>query len=155
MAGKARLRCTDPKVTVTLPWWPSDVSRTLSVRTVNELERPDKTPLAVPSSLTLDDYSIGYTARAVDFRESVADHIADLERLAALKRPAQLILADQTMGLYQIESASLTILEFAESGQPSVVDVQLTLKRASDAEINVGIVKRIKGRGRGFAKKKG
>ena len=155
MAGKARLRCTDPKVTVTLPWWPSDVSRTLSVRTVNELERPDKTPLAVPSSLTLDDYSIGYTARAVDFREPVADHIADLERLAALKRPAQLILADQTMGLYQIESASLTILEFAESGQPSVVDVQLTLKRASDAEINVGVVKRIKGRGRGFGKKKG
>jgi hypothetical protein len=53
------------------------------------------------------------------------------------------------------KSPSVTILEFAENGRPSVIDVSLTLRRASDAEVNVGLIKRVKGRGKGFAKKKG
>ena len=149
MAGKARLRCPGlGGLTVELPWWPTDVSRTLSTRTVNDLERPDRLPLSVPSALVPDDYSIGYTARQRDWRDPIADHIADLEKIAKTKNPVQLILADQTMGLYRVDSASLTILEFAENGQPSVADVQLTLKRASDAVVNVGLVKRVKGRAR-------
>lgn len=155
MAGRARLRCAALDITLIMPWWPTDVSRTLSSRNVSELERADKRALAVPTSLTADDYSIGYTLREKDYRESVADHIADLEKIARSKSPVQLLLADQSEGLFRIEAPALTILEFADSGQPSVVDVSLTLKRASDATVNVGLIKRVKGRGKGFAKKKG
>lgn len=154
MAGQARLRCAALDIVLRLPWWPTDVSRTLSSRNVSELERPDKRALAVPTSLTADDYSIGYTVREKDYRASVADHVADLEKIARSKSPVQLLLADQAEGLFRIDAPSLTILEFADNGQPSVVDVSLTLTRASDAEVNVGLIKRVKGRGKGFAKKK-
>ena len=83
----------------------------------------------------------------------MAGHINDLEELSRSKQPVQLLLADQTEGMFRIESASLTVLEFADSGKPSVVDVSLTLKRASDATVRVGLVKRVKGRGKGFAKR--
>jgi hypothetical protein len=146
MAGKARLRCVALNITLELPWWPTEITRSLSVRTVGELDRPDALPLAVPSGLTPDDYSVGYMLRQDDWREPVGAHIRDLERIAASKKPVQLLLADQSEGLFRVESATVTALEFAESGQVSVADVSLTLKRASDAVVNVGLVKRIKGR---------
>lgn len=153
MAGQAQLRCVPLRIYLDLPWWPTDVARTLSVRNVSELERADKRPIAVPTSLTADDYSIGYTLRHKDYRASVAGHINDLEELSRSKQPVQLLLADQTEGMFRIESAALTVLEFTDSGKPSVVDVSLTLKRASDATVRVGLVKRVKGRGKGFAKR--
>ncbi len=165
---KARLVCVPLKITVVLEWWPTDVTRTLSSRNVSELERPDKRALMVPTSLTSDDYSIGYTMRTDDFRRSawtgatprahgtgVGEHINDLEAIAKSKHPVQLLLGRNVEGLFRIESPSITILEWTKDGRPSVVDVSLTLRRASDAEVNVGLIKRVKGRGRGFAKKKG
>jgi phage protein U len=65
------------------------------------------------------------------------------------------MLGRNAEGMFRLESPSVTILEFADNGKPSVVDVSLTLRRASDAEVNVGLIKRVKGRGKGFAKKKG
>ncbi len=146
MAGKARLRCVPLNITLIMPWWPTEITRSLSVRTVADLDRPDALPLSVPSGLTPDDYSVGYLLRQDDWRESVASHIADLERIAASKKPVQLLLADQSEGLFRVDAATVTALEFAKSGQVSVADVSLTLKRASDAVVNVGLVKRIKGR---------
>lgn len=154
MAGQAQLRCVPLKIYLDLPWWPTDVARTLSVRNVSELERADKRPLSVPTSLTPDDYSIGYTLRHSDYRTPVAGHLNDLETIARSKTPVQLLLADQTEGLFRIESASVTVLEFATNGKPSVADVSLTLKRASDAQVKVGLIKRIKGRGKNMAKRK-
>ena len=154
MAGQAQLRCVPLKIYLDLPWWPTDVARTLSVRNVSELERADKRPLSVPTSLTPDDYSIGYTLRHSDYRTPVAGHLNDLETISRSKTPVQLLLADQTEGLFRIESASVTVLEFATNGKPSVADVSLTLKRASDAQVKVGLIKRIKGRGNNMAKRK-
>lgn len=155
MAGRTKLRCTALKIVVTLPWWPTDVSRTLSSRNVNELERAGKRPLAVPTSLTTDDYSIGYVLRTERWRDasyggfSVTEHLRDLEKIAKAKAPVQLEFGDNAEGLWRIEAPSITILEWDENtDRPSVVDVSLTLKRASDAIVNVGLVKRIKGRGR-------
>lgn len=158
--GHAALRCVPLKITVILPWWPTDVSRTLSSRNVSELERADKRPLAVPTSLTADDYSIGYTLRTSDFRKandgeiSVTQHIADLETLARSKTPVQLLFSDNVEGLFRLEAPSLTILEWTAGGKPSVVDISLTLKRASDATVRVGLIKRVKGRAKNMAKKK-
>ena len=153
MAGQAQLRCVPLRIYLDLPWWPTDVSRNLAVRNVNELERPDKQALAVPGSLTLDDYSIGYTLRNETYISSVASHVRDLERLSKTKKPVQLLLADQVEGLFRVESASLTILEHTTAGKPAVVDVSLSLKRASDATVNVGLVKRIKGRVKNAARR--
>ena len=85
----------------------------------------------------------------------VGEHINDLEAIAKSKHPVQLLLGRNVEGLFRIESPSITILEWTKDGRPSVIDVQLTLRRASDAEVNVGLIKRVKGRGKGFAKKKG
>ena len=41
MAGQAQLRCAALNIVLILPWWPTDVSRTLSARNVSELERAD------------------------------------------------------------------------------------------------------------------
>ena len=162
MAGRTRLRCVQLNLTLFLPWWPTDVSRNLSSRNTSELERPDKRALSIPTSLSADDYSIGYTVRTKRYRDasydgiSVTEHIRDLETLSKSKFPVQLIFGDHTEGLFRIESPAITILEWDENtDRPSVVDVQLTLRRASDAEVNVGLIKRVKGRGKGFAKKKG
>ena len=146
MADKARLRCAPLNILLILPWWPTDVSRTLAVRTVSDLERPDRTPLSVPSALTLDDYTIGYTLRQVDHREPVSDHIDGLERLAKSKRPVQLLLADQSAGLFRIDSASVAVTNWTTGGKPAVADVSIVLIRASDAVVNVGLVKRVRGR---------
>ncbi|MBK8640620.1 MAG: hypothetical protein IPN92_20995 [Chromatiaceae bacterium] len=157
MAGQAQLRCAALNIVLILPWWPTDVSRTLSARNVSELERADKRALAVPTTLTADDYSLGYTLRTTRHRDAsfgginVTEHIADLERVSRSKAPVQLLLGDNAEGLFRVEAPTLTILEWdGNTDRPSVVDVSLTLKRASDAEVNVGLVKRIKGRGRGF-----
>ena len=161
MAGQAQLRCVPLGIYLDLPWWPTDVARTLSVRNVSELERADKRPLSVPTSLTPDDYSIGYTMRTTNHRRAnhdgidVSQHLRDLETLSKSKHPVQLMLGRNAEGMFRLESPSVTILEFADNGKPSVVDVSLTLRRASDAEVNVGLIKRVKGRGKGFAKKKG
>lgn len=154
--GRAVLRCVPLKITLILPWWPSDVSRTLSSRNVSELERPDRRALVIPTTLTGDDYAIGYTLRTTNFRRAndgtidITTHLADLETVARSKYPVQLLFANNVEGLFRVEAPSLTILEWTEGGRPSVVDVSLTLKRASDAEVNVGLVKRVKGRGKGF-----
>ncbi len=158
---KARLVCVPLKITVVLEWWPTDVSRTLSSRNVSELERPDKRALMVPTSLTSDDYTLGYTMRTTNHRRAnhdgidVSQHLRDLETLSRSKYPVQLMLGRNAEGMFRLESPSITILEWTKDGRPSVIDVQLTLLRASDAEVNVGLIKRVKGRGKGFAKKKG
>lgn len=165
---KARLVCVPLKITVVLEWWPTDVTRTLSSRNVFELERADKRALSVPTSLTTDSYTLGYTMRTDDFKRSawsgatprahgtgVGEHINDLETIAKSKHPVQLLLGKNVEGMFRLEAPTITILEWTKDGRPSVVDVQLTLMRASDAQVNVGLIKRVKGRGKGFAKKKG
>ena len=94
--------------------------RALSVRNVSELERADKRPLSVPTSLTPDDYSIGYTLRHSDYRTPVAGHLNDLEQISRSKTPVQLLLADQTEGLFRIESASWRCWSSPPTGKPSV-----------------------------------
>jgi len=95
---------------------------------------------------------LGFTLRNVDYRESVADLLNDLETLAAAKNPVQLLFGDQVAGLYRLDPPQVVIIEWSTESQPSVADVSLTLKRASDAQINVGLVKRIKGRARNMAR---
>ena len=154
MAERARLRCTNPKVTLRLPWWPTDVGMTLGGWNRSELERPGKTSLSLPSSRVSDEVTMGFTLRNVDHRESVADLLEELRRLTRAKNPSQLLLGDADYGLFTIEPPQVTILEWADEGTPSVVDVSMTLKRASDATINVGLARRIRGTATGVSRQR-
>lgn len=151
MADKARLRCTNPKITLRLPWWPTDVGMTLGGWNRSELERPGKGPLSLPSSRISDDVTMGFTLRNADHRQTIAGMVQDLRKLARARKPSQLLLGDTDYGLFTLDPPQVTVLEFANDGSPSVADVSLTLKRASDATINVGLAKRVRGSGTGFA----
>ena len=110
MAGRTQLRCVPLKIYLRLPWWPTDVARTLSARNVSELERADKRPLEVPTSLTADDYSIGYVLRTERYRDasyggiSVTEHIKDLETIARSKSPVQLAAQPGTLNAFYLEA---------------------------------------------------
>lgn len=145
MSG-AVLRCTKPKIELLLPWWPSDVTATYAGWNVDELARPGREPLEVASTQTLDEYTVGFTLRREDHRTPIAEYLNDLRALAASRKPSTLTLGEQSLGLFRLEPPQATILQWATNGKPSVADVQLTLKRASDATVRVGLVKRVKGR---------
>ena len=118
MAGQAQLRCVPLGIYLDLPWWPTDVARTLSVRNVSELERADKRPLSVPTSLTpTTTASATRCATATTARRwpGISTIWSDLpvrrRRCSCCGRPDR--------GLFRIESASVTVLEFAANGKPS------------------------------------
>ena len=119
MAGQAQLRCVPLGIYLDLPWWPTDVARTLSVRNVSELERADKRPLSVPTSLTPDDYS--HRLRVAPQRTATGDASYDLGIRS--KTPVQDL--DQT-DLPRIESVSVTVLGSATTANRPVADVSLT-----------------------------
>lgn len=155
MAGEAVLRCTAKGIgAFVLPWWPQDVARTMGAWNYADLERPGKDALSLPSTRTADEYSIGFVLRQQDHTASVGDRVEHLQKIAASKKPSQLILGGQVLGLFRLDPPSLTVIEFATDGSPSVVDVALTLKAATDAQINVGLIRPIRGRLKGAARKR-
>ena len=155
MAGKVRLRCAALGVTLRLPWWPEEMSETLTGWNVNTLDRPRRTPLEVPSSKTTAERPMAFTLRREDYHESVADLVADLRRIAAADAPVQLLVGERDTGLWRIDAgAQITEMAWADDDTPSVVDVDLVLKRASDAIVKVGPIKRIKGRATGVSRQR-
>lgn len=164
MAERARFRCASLGLVLRLPLWPDDVDWTLPSWNVDSLDRPGRASFDVPTTLTTEEQSVGFMVRSVHFdpltgalradgHESMQAWIADLRRLATTKAPVQWLLGDNDTGLWRIESPSIKPVRWAEDGTPSVFDVSLVLKRASEAIVRVGPVKRVKGRGRKFARK--
>lgn len=164
MAERARLRCAALGVVLRLPLWPDDVEMTLPSWNVDSLDRPGRAALDTPTTLTTEEYSLGFVVRSVHFdpltgalradgHESMQAWIADLRRLATTKAPIQLLMGDHDTGLWRIESPSIKPIRYAEDGTPSVFDVSLVLKRASESIVRVGPVKQVKGRGRKFARR--
>ena len=155
MAKQVRLRCAALGVTLRLPWWPEDVTETLSGWDVSTLTRPGRDPLDVPTSRTTGERTLGFTLRNEDYHESVAELVADLRRIVAAKAPVQLLMGERDTGLWRIDAgAQITEMAWADDDTPSVVDVDLVLKRASDAIVKVGPIKRIKGRATGVSRQR-
>ena len=151
MAERARLRCPALNVRLTLPWWPEEITRTLQGWNVNTLERPQRRSLDVPTTKTTEERSLGFTLRNQDYQQSIAPMLVDLERISASRYPCQLILGDTDTGLWRMEPPQITETAWAADGSASVADVSLVLKRATEAIVRVGPVKKIRGSGRGFA----
>ena len=149
------LRCTRPARSLVLPWWPTDFSQVMGGWSFAEQERPGDTPLALPSARTPAEVTMGFTLRQADYRASVAGLLADLKVLAGAEAPCTLMMGAASWGLFRLEPPQVTVVEWAADGSdtPSVCDVSLVLKRASDASVNVGPV-RVRGRGRGMARQR-
>lgn len=144
-----------PRVaTVVLPWWPTEVSRSGLVRDWEEMQRPGRQPLMLSPSRRLGEYNLGFTLRHATYGTSVRGIVNDLESIAASETPVALVIARTSRGLFHVTEFDPVEVDHDTNGQPATVDVSMTLKRASDATVNVGLIKRIKGRGSGFAKKK-
>lgn len=155
MADKVRFRC--PGVLsrpLTLPVWPQDSTNTLPAWNVASLERPRRRALDVPSTRTTEERSLGFTLRNRDYWETVAPLLNDLRTLARSRKAFTLLMGDQDTGLWRMEAPQVTEVAFADDGSPSVVDVSMTLKRASDATINVGLAKRIRGTAIGVSRQR-
>lgn len=150
MAGSdGKVRLVHSEGTLILPFWPSDISRDMAVRTYSELERANLKPLTVPSGLTNRSMSIGYTARqprsdsyGTALYVPIDDHLDLLRKIAKSSEPASLFLAKDDRGKWHLESVQVTEIEWAPNGHPSVVDIALSLREATDVTINVGLIKR-------------
>lgn len=141
MSGHAVLHCRNVG-TLRLPWWPASITRNGLSRSWTEVERPGRTPLLLAAGRILDEYEISYVARDADLAVSVADHVALLTVIARSKTPTQLTLAGDARGLFHVTNLSVVEIDHTAGGRPANVDVSLTLKRASDATVNVGPVPR-------------
>lgn len=140
--------------TVRLNWWPTEISRSGLSRSWTEVERPGRRPLLLSPGLLLDEYAVGYLHRERDLSQPVADHVDALTSIARSKTPVELTMAKMARGLFHVTDLSLVEVDHATTGKPASVDVSLTLKRASDATVNVGPIPRkrnIRGGGTGFA----
>ena len=151
---KVLLRCAPLGVSLTLPVWPEDSSVTLPAWTVATLDRPGRDPLALPATRTTEERALGFTLRHFDYRRSVEPMLRDLRRIARAKAACQLVMGASDLGLWRLDPPQITEVEWADDGTPSVVDVDLTLKAASDAQITVGLIRPIKGRLKNAARKK-
>lgn len=156
MAERARLRCAALNVTLRLPFWPQEQTHVLSGWNVASLERSGRASYDRPSTRTTEERTLGFVLRNEDYRASIAPMLADLVAITASAAPVQLLLGDTDTGLWRLDPPpQITVTASADDGSASVADVSLTLRRASDAVVNVGPVKRVKGGGKGFGKKKG
>ena len=151
MADRVVIRCTSLGLRLRLPVWPTDSTHTPSGLVVASLDRDGRAPLDVVTARTTAERSLGFTLRNEDYYATVQPLIAELERLVLAEAPVQLLMGDFDTGLWRLEAPQITELARADDGTPSVVDVSLVLKRASDAIVKVGPVKRVRGRGKGMA----
>lgn len=142
-AAGSRLLLFCPGVaTVLLPWWPEEVERSNLGRTWEEITRTGRQPLLLSSGKNLQEYNLGFTLRSADMGESMADNVAAIEAMANSQVPISLVMASTVRGLFHITSLSVVETEHNGLGHPSVVDVSMTLKEASDAVVIVGPVAR-------------
>lgn len=154
MARTTRLVSPSLGVTLELPWWPTDVTNTLGVRQVAELERPGRQALAVPAGLSGDSWSIGYLARHRDLSMSINAHRRLLATLAASRKPVQLVFGDMVEGLFRFDSEpSCVIVTWTDTGEPASMDVSIALRAASSAQVRTGPAAAVRGALRKAARK--
>lgn len=145
------LRCASADTTLMLPVWPDESTETLAGWTSSTLDRPGREPLEVPTYQTLAERTLGFTLRREDYAESIRDLLQALRAISKAKTPVQLVFEQRDTGLWCMNPPTITELAWADDGSPSVADVSVTLRRATEATVNVGPIKRIRGGGRGFA----
>lgn len=139
----ARLVCQGVG-TLTLPWWPETISRSGGTRAWTEQTRPGATPLLLSDGINLDEYQISYLARGRDLTTPMAEHLALLDAIKVSDTPVTLMLGGSNRGLFHLTDVSVVEVLHNADGVPTSCDVSATLRRASDATVNVGPIRRKK-----------
>lgn len=143
VAGSQQARLICPSIgTLTLPWWPEEIENTGWAAGWAETERPGRAPLLTRSSDPLPSLRIPFTLRGNTPDTSVQDELDIVRALAAAKPVVQLMLGQADRGQWRIIEAANTETDWAANGEPSVVDVILQMRAASDASIPVGPIRK-------------
>lgn len=138
---QARLVCAGVG-TLVLPWWPDEVDHSGFAAGYAETERPGRSVLLTRSSDPLPSLRIPFTLQSGSRLESMQPWLDAVRILAAAKPVVQLFLGASDRGVYRVVEAGATEMDWAPNGEPSVVDVVLQLRAASDAAIPVGPIKK-------------
>jgi len=143
VAGSQQARLICPGIgTLTLPWWPAEVENSGWAAGWAETERPGRAPLLTRASDPLPSLRIPFILRGTTPDESVQDELDIVRALAAAKPVVQLMLGRSDRGQWRITEAAATETDWAANGEPSIVDVMLQLRKASDAAIPVGPIRK-------------
>lgn len=143
--------------TVVLPWWPDDIAWSGMSNTYEEQERPSRTPLLLRSGAGLEEMRIGVVVRPSDLAGSgdvgsyaggigaagVANMLDALRQMSRARQPVTVHIAGRS-GRYRMTDLGITEIEWAPSGNPLVAEVSITFKRASEAAVPVGPIRRPK-----------
>lgn len=138
---QARLTAAGLPVLV-LPWWPSEIEDSGWAPTYAETERPGRAPLLTRSNDPLPSLRIAFTLRTSSVEDSIQDLLDTVQLYAAAKPVVQFMLGQSDRGYWRITDAGANQRDWAANGEPSVADVVITLRSASDASIPVGPVKK-------------
>ena len=140
-AQQARMIAAGLPVLV-LPWWPSEVESSGWAPNYAETERPGRAPLLKRSDDPLPSLRIAFTLRAADVTVSIQDTLQLVQVYAAAKPIVQLMLGQSDRGHWRITDAGANEVDWAANGEPSIADVAISLRAASDASIPVGPIKK-------------
>lgn len=128
--------------TLVLPWWPSEVEDSGLAADWAETARPGRSPLLTRASDPLPSMRLAFTLRTSTVEESVQDLVDLVKQYAAAKPVVQVTLGLSDRGHWRITEAGVVQQDWAASGEPSVAEVTMTLRAASDAAIPVGPIKK-------------
>lgn len=139
--GRARLLCGTLEPLI-LPWWPDEVETSGMAAGYAEDPRPGRTPVLTRSADPLATFRMPFTLSGPTLQDSVLAEVTLLERYAAAKPVVQVMFGRFNRGHWRVTEASMVEKAWTSAGEPAEVDVTLTLRRASDAAIPIGPVKK-------------
>jgi hypothetical protein len=137
----ARILCP-PNPDLVLPWWPTEIENTDWAAAYVETPRPGRTPLLTRSADPLPSLRMSFTIHAGNVNTPVTAWVDQIRDLSTALPVCQLMLGASDRGRWRITDVGVTELEWADDGEPSMVDVAMTLRAASDAVIPVGPIKK-------------
>ena len=128
--------------TVVLPWWPDSITHTPGGVTYTEVERPGRSPLQLPQGRALAQMSVDATiVDGAGLGVSVEDHLRELRAIRASRQPVGLVLGTHDRGWWHMTDLTITEQAHTRDGAVAWAQVQITLRRASPATVNVGPIK--------------
>lgn len=143
VAGSQQAKLICPGIgTLTLPWWPEEIENSGWAAGWAETERPGRSPVLTRSSDPLPSLRLPFVLRGTSVTESVQKDLDIVRALAAAKPVVQLMLGQSSRGQWRIVEAGASETDWAANGEPSVADVILLLRAASDAAIPVGPIRK-------------
>lgn len=149
--NRARLICGS--LSVSLRWWPDEISWSALANSWTELQRPGNWPLLVNDARALPEISIGFIASNKDTSYigdggSILPMLDSIDEMTNSSKPVQLMLGTRDAGRFRIIDFNFTELDHNTDGQPVRAEISLVIKQAQDAAAPIGPVKASKRKGK-------